>query len=238
MSPITLGIQVSDIESLIETKINPSHSTSNLASYKCLTTNWWFMIEQYSITCIHTITLTIVDRNPICIHLCCSIWTPRIEWWFFRISCFWHIKTNSTKHLRCRCLIKSGFFIQSVDTNSLKKTKCADSISICSIFWHIKTHLHMRLCGEIIYLIWLYISYELDQICRIRHITIVEIEFCAFFMNILEKMIDSWCIQGWCSSLDSMNFISFFEKKLCKIGSVLSGNTGNKCFFDVWHIRK
>ncbi len=50
-------------------------------------------------------------------------------------------------------------------------------------------------------------------------------------MNILEKMIDTWSIERWGSTLDPMNLISLREEEFSEIGSVLSSDTSYECFF-------
>ena len=47
-------------------------------------------------------------------------------------------------------------------------------------------------------------------------------------MGILIKMIYSTGVKGRRAALNSMNNISFVEKKFCKVGAVLPRNPGNE----------
>lgn len=59
----------------------------------------------------------------------------------------------------------------------------------------------------------------------------VEEEVFVGIVGILIEMIDSLSIEKGRSSFDSMYFVSFREKELREIGSVLSGDSCYKSFF-------
>ena len=143
MSPIPLRIEISYIERLLEPEMYPSDGTSDLPCHECLTTDRRFMIKKKTITSEYTIALTIIHCDPVTIELRYSIGTPRMKWRCFCISFFWHIVPDSSEHLGGGCLVEFCFFLQSVHSYRLEKTKRPNAISIGRILWHLETHMNM-----------------------------------------------------------------------------------------------
>src|SRR5690606_23285893 len=50
-------------------------------------------------------------------------------------------------------------------------------------------------------------------------------------MRILVNMVYPLCIKQRCTTLNTMNLVTFFQQKLCQVRTILTGYTGNKCFF-------
>ena len=50
-------------------------------------------------------------------------------------------------------------------------------------------------------------------------------------MNILIEMVDTSSIKWWGPTLDAMYLIPLREEELSKVGSVLSCDASNECFF-------
>lgn len=48
-----------------------------------------------------------------------------------------------------------------------------------------------------------------------------------------DQMINAGRVADGDTAGDAVNFTSFFQKELCKVGSVLTGDTGDECCFFV-----
>ena len=59
----------------------------------------------------------------------------------------------------------------------------------------------------------------------------MKFKFCIINVRILIYMIYAYCIETGCSSLYTVNDISFFKQKLRKIGSILPSNSGYESYF-------
>jgi hypothetical protein len=78
---------------------------------------------------------------------------------------------------------------------------------------------------------WLNLLNNPDEVGRIGQVTVVELETDVFLVGILIEMVNSVRVEQGRTALNSVYFISFGKQKLSKIGTVLSGNTGNEGFF-------
>jgi hypothetical protein len=70
MTPVTLGINVTEVESLVEPSMDASNTCGNLAGDKRATATRRLMIEQNAVGQVHSVCLAIVDEDPEGILLC------------------------------------------------------------------------------------------------------------------------------------------------------------------------
>ncbi len=135
------------------------------------------MVKQNTIHRKHTIRLPVILSNPIAIQFGHTIRTARIE----RCSLLLRYLLHQSKQLRSRCLINARFLLHAQYPHRFQQAQSAYPIGLCSILGHIKTHLHMTLCRQIVYLIGLYSLNYPDQRTRVGHIAIMQIYSTLFF---------------------------------------------------------
>jgi hypothetical protein len=78
---------------------------------------------------------------------------------------------------------------------------------------------------QIVDFVGLYLLENSDQVGGVCQISIVKDEISVFFMGILVEVVYSVCIKEGGPSFDSVDFISFLEKELCKVCPVLAGDS-------------
>jgi hypothetical protein len=52
-------------------------------------------------------------------------------------------------------------------------------------------------------------------------------------MRVLVDVVDALGVEERSAALDAVDFVAFFEEKFGEVGSVLTGDPGDKCFFRV-----
>src|SRR6185437_12132963 len=80
MSPVATGIEVAEIDLILQTQADLGDATGDLAGHEGLTPERRFVIEKDAVAGIHTISFPIVHSDPIAIKLGYRIWTTRIKW--------------------------------------------------------------------------------------------------------------------------------------------------------------
>ena len=69
MTPITLGIKVTEVKTLLLAEGDICRSPRNLTSDKGPSSSGALMVEQDTVTCIHAIGFPVVDGDPECVEL-------------------------------------------------------------------------------------------------------------------------------------------------------------------------
>ena len=104
------------------------------------------MVKQYAVDGEHAVALAVVLSNPEAVLFRNAIRRAGIERRCLSLRHFLH----ESEEFGCGILIDFACLLHTKDSDSLKKTKDADSIGICGIFRHIERHLDMALGREIV----------------------------------------------------------------------------------------
>lgn len=79
MSPVSLRIDVTEIQTVLFADTDIGDSPGNLPSNECPPSPWALMVEQDPVTRIHAICLTVIHRDPIRIKFSDTVRAARIE---------------------------------------------------------------------------------------------------------------------------------------------------------------
>jgi len=210
MSPISLGIEISEKQTLLKTLVDSGNSSGNFACYKSRTTARRLVIEQNSIGSMHPIGFTVVHNNPVSILLGNSVRRARVERRFFSLR---SLHDFSIK-FRCRSLIESNLVGQTSSSNSIKQTKCPKTIDVTSVLSHLERDFDMRLSSKIVDLMRLNLGDDTDQVGGICKISIVQEELGRVHMAINVDMLNTSSIKGRRSSNDAVDLIPLLEEEL------------------------
>src|SRR5215475_13442196 len=102
--PIALGIEVAQVEFILQSSPNMGNRTGYFAGYESFPSTWRLMIKKDAIAGEDPITLSVVHGNPIGINLGSAVGAARVE---RRRLPLWHFFRHSV-HLRATRLVKLG----------------------------------------------------------------------------------------------------------------------------------
>ena len=125
VSPVSLGIHISQLHMILNTQLDPCYRVCNLTGNKLQATPLRFMVEKDTRAGIHIITLTIILGDPVSIYLCYTIRRTGIK---RRCLLLWHL-LNQSKHLTGGRLIKSRFRFYGADR--LQHIGHTEGIDVC-----------------------------------------------------------------------------------------------------------
>ena len=80
MSPITPGVEVTKVETLLLAKGDVCRSPGNLAGDEGSSSSRALVVKQDTVACIHAISLPIVDGDPECVELGDTVGRTGVEW--------------------------------------------------------------------------------------------------------------------------------------------------------------
>lgn len=133
--------------------------------------------------------------------------------------------------LRRGCLVEARFLAQPEKPDGLKQAQGTEGIRVSRIFRCFKGYLNVALRGEVIDLVRLRFLHDADEVGRIRHVAIVQMQLHITVVRVLIEMIDPSCVERRRPSLDAVNRIAFLEQQFCEIGAVLASNPGDESCF-------
>lgn len=134
MSPVTLSVQVTKVETRLLAQRDISSRTRDLPRDKSTSTARALVVEQDPVARKHAVRLTVVHGDPIAIKLGDTVGGPGVE--RSRLA-LWGLDDLAVE-LGCRRLVEADVLVQPASTNSIEKTERAKTVDITCIFGHLK----------------------------------------------------------------------------------------------------
>jgi len=75
----------------------------------------------------------------------------------------------------------------------------------------------MRLCGEVVDLVWIDGAQQADKPSAIAQVAVVQKQLRVGLVRVDVEVVDARGVEGGCPADQSVNFIALREQKLCEI---------------------
>jgi len=201
---------------------NAGSGKRDLAGDEGLAAAFRLMVEEDARTAEHIIGLAVLLDNPEAILLGNSIGAVGMERSVLVLGNLLYLAVQ----LGGRCLIDAASVLQTAEAHSLQYAQHTGGIDIGRELRHIEADLHMALSGQIVDLIRAHGADDREDAHRIAQIAIVQVE-----ARMTLQMGDALTVVDGGTTYDAMNLVALLQKKLCQIGTILTGDTGNQCNF-------
>src|SRR5579863_531689 len=220
MTPVALGIEVTEIERLFEAGLDAGNRAGDLAGDEGLAPDRALMVEQDTVRSKHAVGLAVIHRDPVAVEFRDRIGRAWIERRGLLLRNFLH----QTVEFRGRSLVETRLFLHAEDADRLEETKHADRVRVRGIFRALERDGHVALGREIVDFGRPDLLYQADQVGRIRHVAVVHQKRYVPGVRILIEVIDAGGIEGGRSPLDAMHGVAEAEQIFGKISAVLPGH--------------
>ena len=88
----------------------------------------------------------------------------------------------------------------------------------------------MALCSQVVDLVGLDLAHQTDQTGGIGQIAIVQGN-----RILLDQVVDTSGVGDRSTADNAVDLVALLQQKLCQIGTVLTSDTSNQCFFHVFY---
>ena len=123
---------------------------------------------------------------------------------------------------------RNGSCFPAENADGLEQAKRAKPIGIGGVFRRFERDLHMRLRREIVDLVRLRFLHDADDIGRVGHIAVMQLEGNALLVRIMHEMVDALGVERRRTALYAVDRISLRQEKFGEIGAILSGRAGDE----------
>jgi hypothetical protein len=226
MAPVAAGIQISQVQAVLEPQADAGQRPGDFAGDKGFPADRGFMVEQNAVARIDAIGFPVVDADPEGIELGCGIGTAGVERGGFSLRGL----LNLAVKLRGGGLVKPGFVFQFQKPDAFQQAQGAQGIGVGSVFRGFKGHGHMALGCQVVDLIRLDLLENTDQVGGIGQISIMKDKVSVVHMGVLIQVVDAVGVEQGSPALDAVDFIAFFKEEFGQVGAVLAGAAGDEYF--------
>jgi hypothetical protein len=172
MTPVTLGVQVTQVQAVLLAQVNISHSPTDLPGHERPATPGALVVEQDTIARKHPIRLAVVDRDPVRIQLSNTVWAARVE----RSSLALGSLDDFAVEFGRGGLVEPDVFLESDCADGIKETKGSHTVDVSCVLSHLKGDFDMRLSTKVVNLSRQNLSENVHEVGTVGEITIVEFE--------------------------------------------------------------
>lgn len=131
------------------------------------------MVEQDPIASVHPVRLSIVLANPERVELRDTVRTPRVE----RGVLILRDLLDETVELRGGGLVETDVFLETAGTDGVEEAERAEGIDVGGVLCHLEGDFYMGLGTEIVDFGGLDLGKNIDEVCAVREITMMELQF-------------------------------------------------------------
>ena len=217
MAPITLGIEVAELQDGQITGGDASHGGGDLLGDESATTTGGFVVEQDAVAGEHVIRLAVVLDGPEGVKLSYTVGGTRIERGGLLLGDFHDL----TVQLGGGSLIESRVLFETTSTNGFEQAHRTQSGAFASVLGHLEGHLDMGLGGEVVDFVGAHAVDDRGKIGRIDHVAIMQ-------FDLSEDVIDTRSVERGRPPDDAVHDVTLLEQKFGKITTILAGNTGDQ----------
>ena len=192
VAPITLSINVSEVQALVDSLVDAGDRGRNLTGDEGAATAGTLMVEENTVGKVHAVGLTVIDKNPEGILLGNGVGRTGVEGSGLGLRDLLHLAVE----LGGGGLVELHLLFHTTSADGIEHTKNANTIGIGGILGHIERNLDVRHGAEVVDLGGTDLGNDGDQVGGIAEIAIVQEELHAGRMTVLVEMVDAASVEG------------------------------------------
>jgi len=177
MSPITLGIDVAQVEARLLSETDICHRSRNFAGDESSSSTGALVVEQDAVAGIHAIGLAVVDDDPVSIELGDTVGGAGVEGSGLALRGF----DNFSVEFGCRCLIEFDVFLETACSDCVQQPEGTQAVNVARVLGHLEGNLDMRLGAEVINFCRLDLGDDVHEVGAVAEIAIVKLELSGAF---------------------------------------------------------
>ena len=201
MAPITLGVNVSEVEALVNPLVDAGDGGGNLAGDECAAAAGTLVVEEDAISEMHAVGLAIIDKDPEGVLLGNGVGRTGVEGSGLGLRDLLHLAVK----LGGGGLVELDLLFHTTSADGIEHAKNANTIGIGGVLGHIEGNLDVRHGAEVVDLGGADLGNDGDQVSSIAEITIVQEELDAGGMTILVEMVDAASVEGRRAAYDAVD---------------------------------
>ena len=126
-------------------------------------------------------------------------------------------------------LIEARSLVEAENAHGLEQPQSAERVGVGGVLGCFEADLDVALGREVIDLGRLHFLDDADQVCRVRHVAVVQAELDVGFVGVPIEVVHACGVERRRAPLDAVNFVAFGQQKLGEVSPILAGDAGDEC---------
>lgn len=148
MSPVTLGIDVTQVETRLLSERDVCRRAGDLARDERPSSPRALVVEQDAVARVHAVCLAVVDGDPVAVELGDAVRRTRVEGRRLALRRLYDFAVQ----LGGGGLVETDVLLETASTDRIEQAKRAQGIDVAGVFGHLERDFDVRLSTEVVYL--------------------------------------------------------------------------------------
>ena len=223
-SPVTLRLEVAEIEILLQSDLNPRERASDLARHKRFAPSRRFVVEQHAVRKMQAVGFAIVHNVPVRRNLAHRVGTARVKGGALVLR-----RLGGSEHLRRTGLVHahrvSG---NAVVMHRFEQAQRACGYNVGGVFRLVEAHADVRLRRQVVDFMRGREFQYAAKASTVGDVAIVERQLNALVMRVGVDVVQALGVKRGCPAHDSVHLVALVYQKFRQIRAVLARNACNK----------
>ena len=223
--PVALGVEIAQIQPLLQSYLDPSRRARDLARDESLSADGRLVVEQDAVAGKEVVGFAVVDGDPIGVELGDPVRAAGVEGCVFVLG---HLLRFAVEFAG-RGLVEAYRVGQAEDAEGLQQAQRPEGIGVGGVLRCLEADLHVALSPEVVDLVGLNLLDNADEVGRISQVAVVQEEADVFLVRILVEMIDALGVEEAAAPLDAMDLVVFLQEQFGQVRPVLARYSSYQC---------
>ena len=192
MAPITLGVDVSEVEALVNSLVDAGDGGGNLAGDEGTATAGTLVVKEDAVGNVHAVGLTVVDKDPEGVLLGNGVGRAGVEGGGLGLRDL----LNLSVKLGGGGLVEADLLLHAASADGIEHTEDTNAVGVSGVLGHIEGNLDVGHGTEVVDFGGADLGNDGDQVGGIAEIAVVKEELDAGGVTVLVEMVNAAGVEG------------------------------------------
>ena len=201
VAPITLGVDVAEVEALVNSLVDAGDGGGNLARDEGTATAGTLVVKEDAVGNVHAVGLTIVDKDPEGVLLGNGVGRAGVEGGGLGLRDL----LNLSVKLGGGGLVEADLLLHAASADGIEHTEDTNAVGVSGVLGHIEGNLDVGHGTEVVDFGGADLGDDGDQVGGIAEIAVVKEELDAGGVTVLVEMVNAAGVEGRRTTDDAVN---------------------------------
>ena len=201
MAPITLGVDVAEVEALVNSLVDAGDGGGNLAGDEGTATAGTLVVKEDAVGNVHAVGLTVVDKDPEGVLLGNGVGRAGVEGGGLGLRDL----LNLSVKLGGGGLVEADLLLHAASADGIEHTEDTNAVGVSGVLGHIEGNLDVGHGTEVVDFGGADLGDDGDQVGGIAEIAVVKEELDAGGVTVLVEMVNAAGVEGRRTTDDAVN---------------------------------
>lgn len=168
--PVTLGVQVAQVQALLQALVDAGDGAGDLPRHEGGATARRLVVEQDAVAQEHVVALAVVLADPERELLGAGVGRAGVERGRLRLGHLLHLAVQLTGG----GLVEAGRLLQPARADGVQDAERAEAVHVAGVLAHLERHLHVALGGQVVDLVGLDSGDDVAQVAGVGEVAVVQ----------------------------------------------------------------